>query len=166
MNTCYIQVDLKLPDMKTKVFFLICLFAGIGFTQIMAQSQPFRVSLTSEDVYLENPVYCDVNGEEVDRLALDYFDAHGVQHYKDGEFVFQWGKMSGQAHSLKTNEIFVYKEMDKALASETTYRATFNLIGNNWHHYIQVLVIENEYIDYILHPEVIKAICIVKASGK
>jgi len=150
--------------MKTKTFLLMCLFLGFGFTQLSAQtkSYPFRVSLTSEDVYLENPVYCDVNGEEVDRLALDYFDAHGVQHFQNGVFIFQWGKMSGQAHSLKTDEVFTYKEIDKAIASETTYRATFNLIGNQGHHYIQTLIIDNDDMDFILHPEVIKAICNVK----
>jgi hypothetical protein len=154
--------------MKTKTFLLLCLLLGIGLTRLSAQtkSYPFRVSLTSEDVYLENPVYCDVNGEEVDRLALDYFDAHGVKHYQNGIFVFQWGKMSGQAHSLVTEEVFTYKEIDKAIASETTYRATFNLIGNQGHHYIQTLIIDNDDMDLILHPEVIKAICVVNRPKK
>ena len=146
--------------MKTKTV-LLCLFLCIGLMELNGQtrSYPFRVSFTSEDVYLENPVYCDVNGEEVDRLVLDYFDAHGVQHYKNGVFVFQWGKMSGQAHSMITDEVFIYKEVDKAPASETSYRAKFNLIGNQGHHYIQTLVVDNEDMDFILHPDVIKAIC-------
>jgi len=146
--------------MKTKTF-LLCLFLGIGLIQVSGQtkSYPFRVSLTSDDVWLENPVYCDVNGEEVDRLVLDYFDAHGVEHYKNGVKVFQWGKMSGQATSLLTNEVFTYKELDKMVTSETSYRAIFNLIGNQGNHYIQTLVIDNDDMEFILNPDVIKAIC-------
>jgi hypothetical protein len=147
--------------MKTKTFLLVCLFLGIGFTQLSGQTKsvPFEFSGTSEDLYLENPVYCSVNGEEVDRLALDYWTIHGVNHYQDGILVFTNSKLSGQCHSIWSGEVFTYQEIDKTIATGTTYHANFNLNGDQGHHYIATYVIDNEDWQYILTPLVIRAIC-------
>lgn len=147
--------------MKTKTFLLVCLLSGIGMTQLSAQtkSYPDRFSMTSEEYYLENPVYCSGVQGEVDRLVLDYFVWQGVTHLKDGSPVFTNSKLTGQCHSIKTGEIFTYKEIDKSPSAGSTYDAKFNLIGDQGNHYIQTFVIEYADADLILHPDVIRAIC-------
>jgi hypothetical protein len=147
--------------MKTKTLLLLCLFSGIGLTQLVAQtkSYPDRFFMTSEEYYLENPVYCSGVQGEVDRLVLDYFVWQGVTHYKDGISVFTNSKLTGQCHSKRTGEVFTYKEIDKSPATSTSYTAKFNLIGDHGNHYIQTFVIEYVDADLILHPDVIRAIC-------
>lgn len=151
----------NLSAMKTKAFLVICLLTGLGFTQLAGQTKsvPFSFSGTAEDLYLENPVYCSVNGAEIDRLTLDCWTIHGVNHYKDGILVSTNSKLSGQCHSIITGEVFTYQEIDKTIASGTTYHANFNLNGDKGHHYIATYVIDIEDWQYIFSPLVIRAIC-------
>jgi len=149
--------------MKTKAFLLICLLLGMALNQVSAQTRayPFRFS---SDWALGGPVYC--NGAEIDRIVLDFWTCHGEFLVKDGIFIRSNSKISGQCHSLWTQEIFTYKEEDKSVAGETTYDANFNLIGNQGHHYIQTFVIEVADQEFILHPLVIKSICVNNGPNK
>ena len=118
--------------MKTKTLLLVLLLSGFGLIRLSAQTKsvPFGFSGTSGDLYLENPVYCSVNGEEVDRLTLDYWTIHGVNHYQDGFLIFTNSKLSGQCHSILTGEVFTYQETDKTIATGRTYHANMNLNGD------------------------------------
>lgn len=147
--------------MKTKTLLFVLLLLGLGTIQLSAQTKtiPFGFSGTSGDLYLENPVYCDDSQVEVDRLALDYWTINGVNHYKDGILVFTNSKLTGQCHSIITGEVFTYQEIDKTIATGTTYHANFNLKGNRGHHYLATYVIDNDDWQFILTPLVIRAIC-------
>ena len=79
--------------------------------------------------------------------------------WQDGILVFTNSKLSGQCHSIMTDEIFTYQEIDKTIATGATYHANFNLKGDQGHHYIAIYIIDNEDWQYILTPLVIRAIC-------
>jgi hypothetical protein len=146
MNTCYIQVDLKLPDMKTKVFFLICLFAVVGLSRLSAQPDNKKGTGTVIDypeLDLDWPVYC--NGVMIDDL-VGTITFHRVRHYVDGILVTAMGKGSGVALSTSgSNEEFVVTEIDqRSQANETFSIIKFNLIGNKGSHYIETFLLNNE----------------------
>jgi len=99
--------------MKTKTLLLICLFLGIGLTQLSAQNSQ---NGTGTDVwYIDNaigwgcPVYC--NGKEVDYL-WGIGSAHVIDHFKAG--VWQWETI--EIKGIGRNEAgdkFSFSEQDK-----------------------------------------------------
>ncbi|MCD4723681.1 MAG: hypothetical protein K8R63_02475 [Bacteroidales bacterium] len=114
--------------MKTKTFILACLFLGIGFTQLSAQS---IVVNTTWDYWC--PIYCD--GVQVDYLTGTAI-AHCVFHYDaNGDLV--WGNYTirGEATSTNTDEDFSIKEKDK-YDSSGIITWHYNLKGNDGSHYI------------------------------
>jgi hypothetical protein len=110
--------------MKTKTFLLLCLFLGIGLTQLSAQpdNKKGTGSVVSGGQWgWWTPIYC--NGVIVDELE-GIGDIHVVDHYKNG--VWQWETMSyknGIGTSDWTDETFTFTELDKTFYSNKL---------NNW----------------------------------
>jgi len=98
--------------MKTKTFLLLCLFLGIGFTQLSAQNGK---NATGSVVYYypHADFYTDIwcNGVFVDWIVGEG-TAHVVDHYKNN--VLQWEDVSysGTATGLH-GDIYTFREIDK-----------------------------------------------------
>jgi len=118
--------------MKTKTFFLICLFLGIGLTQLTAQL-PKNIHGTGSVAY-DYPnmgwftdVYCD--GVWIDFLTGSG-DAHVVDHYKNGEI--QWEMVSFSGTGTNSNgEKFTFSELDKYwIPKEHAYTCSTHVKGD------------------------------------
>jgi len=101
--------------MKTKTLLLICLFSGIGFTQLSAQDGPNGKNGTGADSYwatfgIVTDVYC--NGQWADYVE-GYVSWHVVDFYKDGHKYKIIEESKGELTSIFTGETFQIKELDK-----------------------------------------------------
>jgi hypothetical protein len=134
--------------MKTKTFLLICLFLGIGLTQLSAQNGKDVTGSFTEyySATWDIPVYC--NGEFMDILHGS-FTVHHIGHYLKGVWLWCKVQCTGEAISEKTGEIFSIKEIDKQINNiqpDGTWLFVdvyhFNAIGNNGTHYIGTQIID------------------------
>jgi hypothetical protein len=96
--------------MKTKAFLLVCLFLGIGLTQVSAQKGTDKTYSEWVERSWSDPVYCD--GELVDWLDCT-LTMHHVAKFVKGEWLHCWGFCSGTAVSQATHETFKIREMGK-----------------------------------------------------
>ena len=108
--------------MKTKTFLLLCLFLGIGLTQLSAQSYKWE-----GNGWWECPVYC--HGIQIDNIA-GYGDAHVIDHYKAGEWVWEILTIKGVGWSTNDNEEFTFSEQDKIKWSPQLDRYTWTCHDN------------------------------------
>jgi hypothetical protein len=129
--------------MKTKTFLLLCLFLGIGLTQISAQD--FSLPKNGENGSVPSrfttwywlPVYVD--GVMVDELGGSV-SWHVIIHYKDGNMITVFEKISDiLITSSKTGEVFTGSEVDRQYALDQLGIWHFNLRGNQGTHYIGTL---------------------------
>jgi len=99
--------------MKTKTFFMLCLFFGIGLTQLSAQNSNSE-GTKSYSYWMNWGFYADV---KCDGVWVDYIEGelywHFVDHYKDGVWEKGVGLGRGEIRSEKTGENFEIKELDK-----------------------------------------------------
>lgn len=125
--------------MKTKTFFMLCLFLGIGLTQLSAQpaappNGTGTIKFTVEINPYTSPAYC--NGELADEITGSG-TTYALVHYKDGNKVWFNYHYIGTATSDYTGEVFQVKENDyKQYQSETIWAFHVNFIGNQGSHYI------------------------------
>jgi hypothetical protein len=140
--------------MKTKTLLLICLFLGIGLTQISGQNGQKDAPKTYSEWYTTaypDPVFCD--GEQVDVLDLT-ITSHHIAKYVKGEWLHCFVQSTGTAVSVGfidengnkiggTGEVFTIKEIAKqdnniitATYWEWVANLHFNAKGNNGTHYI------------------------------
>jgi hypothetical protein len=112
--------------MKTKTFLLLCLFLGIGLTQLSAQNgKNNSYNETWDGVWgWYTTVYC--HGVQVDYME-GVGDVHIVDHYVNG--VWQWEHIyykNGVGTSDWTDETFKFTELDKYIYSQSkgTYKWT------------------------------------------
>ena len=110
--------------MKTKTLLLLCLFLGIGLTQISAQNGQKESTKTYSDYFTgkwSDPVFCD--GVMVDMLDLT-IPVHHIAKYVKGEWLHCFTQGTGTAVSVGfidengnkiggTGEIFTIKEIAK-----------------------------------------------------
>jgi hypothetical protein len=96
--------------MKTKAFLLVCLFIGIGFSQVFAQKEADKTYSEWVERSWSDPVFCD--GAIVDYLDCTY-TMHHVAKFVKGEWLHCWGFCSGTAVSEATGENFTIREMGK-----------------------------------------------------
>jgi len=124
--------------MKTKTFFLICLFLGIGLTQLSAQNGKNGNGAVTEKVtwdtyYVDIPVNC--NNAVVDRLVGPVI-MHNVYHYKNGLLLWIKQVYNGEVTGTFTNETFSVMDIAKYNLISLIGIGHCNLIGNNGTHYL------------------------------
>jgi hypothetical protein len=94
--------------MKTKAFLLLCLFLGIGLTQLSAQNKKGTGSVVSVEKFetglFAEPVF-STDGQVVDWLNGP-ITAHYVWHYKNGVWVSEIAHFYGELTSDATGEVF------------------------------------------------------------
>ena len=124
--------------MRTKAFLALCLFMGIGFTQISAQNGKngngaVSYEITWDGYYVDVPVYCGT--VVVDRLR-GTADIHIVEHYKGGVFMGQNVTYRAEVVGLLTDEVFEVKDSFKYIADENIGIGHCNLKGDKGTHYV------------------------------
>lgn len=143
--------------MKTKTFLLVCLFLGIGLTQLNAQNGKNGSNITTETGVwngYEVPVYCD--GTMVDDLTgtVNYLN---VIFWKDGNWVREIHYIWGEVQSTKPPlfEVFKVIEIDHCVAATGIDKFKVYLKGNKGSHYIGTFI----YYFNTGELELIKMIC-------
>ena len=130
--------------MKTKTLLLLCLFMGIGLTQLSGQNGKngngavtgFDVYITTAD-YPMQPVYCgDVMVDELYGTTTYHF----VAHFKNGILISENVHYEGVVQSKNTTEEFKYSDNDKIDYNSGIVISHFNLIGDQGTHYIGTLI--------------------------
>jgi hypothetical protein len=135
--------------MKTKTFLLLCLFTGIGLTQLSAQLQypdPYAhndrgtgATITTggaEYVDWGVPVFC--HGEFVELLLVDC-TLHYLDHWMNGNWISFVISLHGEAKSDATGEVFIFNEQFKNYGMTTPpwiLSSKLNLRGDKGSHYI------------------------------
>jgi hypothetical protein len=129
--------------MKTKLFLIVCLFAGTTLGQLSAQNnqknditKSFVIRGTSEAYVLY--VYCD--GLQVDEMMVTT-PFQNVNHYQKGIWVWCNSWNIGEVTSLMTGEVFRLKDIDRITITDDQNLKGFvvdhvNLFGNNGSHYV------------------------------
>ena len=99
--------------MKTKTFLLLCLFSGIGLTQLSAQNGKDGTGSVPERWTREFPIPVVCDGVQVDFL-LAPLEWHHVGHYQKGVWLWCYVQISGEAVSTSgSGEIFTVKLIGK-----------------------------------------------------
>lgn len=96
--------------MKTKTFLLLCLFFGIGLTQLSAQNGKNGTGTDISDYsneYWYTEVYCD--GVQVDFIE-GTSDIRIINQWVDGVWQWQIASNSGVGTSSCTGETFTFKD--------------------------------------------------------
>lgn len=136
--------------MKTKTILLLCLFLGIGLTQLSAQDwpppPPDNKNHTGSVVTLEPiegysvPVFSS-DGQLIDWLAGN-ITAHYVRHYKNGVWISEIADFYGEIVSVGldfesgTGEIFSVKDQYKTREVGVNGDGHFIAKGNQGSHII------------------------------
>jgi hypothetical protein len=148
--------------MRTKTFLVVCLFLGLGFTQLSAQNGKNgtgTVTGINYFDYMEWPVYC--NGEQVDNL-VGTITYHYETYFKIG--IEMWSHSRGSGEAVSTwkvppeggAEVFNINEIDKKFIPGEQYTIIkWNIVGNKGSHYIGTLLMDNETWELIS----VKAVC-------
>ena len=124
--------------MKTKTFLLLCLFLGIGLTQLSAQNGKNgtgSISFYVEwDGYFipEVPINCD--GMVTDFLIGDV-TYHQTSYYQNGVFLWCKQQVSGELTSQNTGEVFKIKDIWKGDHIALSGTGHINLVGGNGSRY-------------------------------
>jgi hypothetical protein len=122
--------------MKTKTFLLLCLFLGVGLTQLSAQNGKNgtgTIVFTFENDYW-SPVFC--NGVQVDVLE-GKLTSQVVIHAEKGQYKWYMLHWHGELISSLNQEVFQIHESDKIdIPKLGDWSYHFNLVGNKGSHYI------------------------------
>ena len=128
--------------MKTRAFILVCLFLGIGLTQVSAQNgngtngTGALTQLVHNDwdgYYIDIPVAC--NNAEVDRL-VGKVSVSGEIFFKLGVFMHENKIFIGEVTSAKTGEVFSVNDHWKWEFPNLYGSGHCNLKGNMGSHYL------------------------------
>jgi hypothetical protein len=121
--------------MKTKTFFLVCLFIGIGITQLSAQgTRTYPTIWHVENNTFEISIIC--GGEEVDILNFPAsYDVLFKDHFNNDEWIWFSGVLNNTQYTSKiTGEVFKAKDFESQ-HGDGKYLWIMNLNGNMGNHY-------------------------------
>ena len=116
--------------MKTKTFLLLCLFLGMGLTQLSAQKGKNSTGSVVYDFYVggvdgqENPIvaifpiFCD--GIFVDAVSSTDFTVKVIDHFKNGELIWEISPLNNVIFtSVSSGEEFIaHGTQQKYVAAE------------------------------------------------
>jgi len=126
--------------MKTKTFFLICLFFGVGLTQLSAQNGKNGSGIVRFDFPVEGkffPVFCD--GVVADLLySPTGWTCYTTQHFVNGELTWYRDKPNKdvQMISVNTGEVFsLGGGMDQWHLQNNSFVWCSVFIGEKGNHY-------------------------------
>jgi hypothetical protein len=133
--------------MKTKTLLLLCLFLGIGLTQLSAQNGKNgsgTISFTEEYGPWTVPVYCD--GVISDYISCTNLVVKVTVHYKNGEVEWVIQKVETQEWtSLNTKEVYKGEAMFDHIRFDKGYVISHgHLIGDKGHNITQELKSDTE----------------------
>lgn len=124
--------------MKTKAFLLICLFLGVGLTQLSAQDWPSG----TKSISLRDIVYCPMMPVYCGDQVVDYIEGtidvgHWVVHFKSGNFQWQSSQVKGEITGT-SGEVFEVKSVGTLNLEKSGLISEFHmlLMGNRGSHYI------------------------------
>lgn len=120
--------------MKTKSFLLIfCLFAGAALMSVSAQKNDSKSEQFWVKAYYYTPVFCD--GNWIDRVEGDLI-IHVVNHYKNGEWVWQNLQINCEATGMLSGEKFKFHMTEKYSSVTGISNWRYNMKGDMGSHFI------------------------------
>jgi hypothetical protein len=132
--------------MKTKAILLLCLFLGIGLTQLSAQNgKNGSGTISHEDEYgpWTVPVYCD--GVISDYISCTNLIVKVTMHYTNGVLTWGTNKVETQEWTSKSGEVFKGEAMFDHIRFEKGYGISHgHLIGDKGHNITQELKFDTE----------------------
>ena len=131
--------------MKTKLALFLCLFLGIGLTQVSAQNGKNGTGSVSYNYFVDwpstVPIYC--GGVQVDEVTATNFYSKTVDHYFMGNLIWEVAKITNVTYtSTLTGEKFVVNGTQKFDGSTLTFYFTANLNGDKGNHYILHMIMD------------------------
>lgn len=124
--------------MKTKTLLLVCLFMGIGLTQLSAQNGKNGSGIFKQDLALENnfgwtmPVYCD--GVVVDQVTCPVLYVEVTYHYINGVESWSSNKITNLIlTSITTGEVYKNEGFDHWSWIKGYCLTGLKLIGDKGH---------------------------------
>ena len=132
--------------MKTKTFFLVILFIGIGLIQVSAQNGKIGTGAVTKPVHFDWDTYwidipVDCNTAEVDRL-FGTVAVKGEMFFNEGVFMHENKIFIGELTSENTDEVFSVNDHWKWEFPNLFGTGHLNLKGNKGTHYILIYTID------------------------
>jgi len=126
--------------MKTKTLLLLCLFLGIGLTQLSAQPEnpqgtgTIKVSETVTERNVDLEIFCDGVRVDILNFSLPY-DLTGRIHFRKGEFIWdKWQLKNATFTSKISNEVFYGHDFENSYQNGLFYWSS-HLNGSMGHNY-------------------------------
>ncbi|MCU0362293.1 MAG: hypothetical protein MUE32_02955 [Bacteroidales bacterium] len=148
--------------MKTRTFFLLCLFIGIGLTELGAQNYSYvGKGKIYEDIVW--PVFCtDENGEIilVDILTGGIEVEHHIGHVKNGVAVWCNSQYTGTIFGSNGEKFRIKEVWRTEIQVEAEYigvvTGKIHLVGDEGTHYIMSCIVD--WYSFTI-TEVTRAVC-------
>ncbi len=149
-------LNLKHSAMKTKTFLFLCLFLGIGLTQLSAQNGKDGTGLYMERFLVSdyNGVPAECGGELIGILSGS-ITFHFTSFFQNGILI--WCKSQGHGEAVSsTGETFKVNVINKINDVQQTGSVHVNFIGDKGTHYIGSFVVA-DYNTWELEP--VRVVC-------
>jgi hypothetical protein len=130
--------------MKTKAILLLCLFLGIGLTQLSAQNGKNgsgTISFTADYGPWTVPVYCD--GVISDNISCTNLIVKVTMHYTNGVLTWATNNVETQEWTSNSGEVYKGEAMFDHMHFEKGYGISHgHLIGDKGHNITQELKVD------------------------
>jgi hypothetical protein len=142
--------------MKTKTFFVLCLFIGMATFRLSAQPDLTKSFAMKETWMLWTPVFCD--GQVIDYVS-GIVEANSVYHFAGG--ILLWATISSHGEVTgQSGEVFKVMEKDRNIFPLGIDPYHINLKGDQGNHYILSLIYDFANDPAGEHMTVLKAVCV------